>query len=598
MAANRTLLRAALLALAGLPVAALSAPAMAQSGSALHAGILEVPLNKSEVVSADRPIAKAMIGNDQIADILPITDRSVYVLGKKMGTTSLTLYDAGGRVIAVMDVAVGPDVQALKTQLEQLVPGQQIEASISGESIVLTGLVNNAGSIDRAVQLAKTYAGDKVVNLISMGSSQQVMLEVRFAEVSRNNNKDIGIRTSANSAGGSFGGVVGPGSQFTPGASVSTTTTTNNSSNSSSSNGVNSSNSGTTNSSTSGSNSGLTGTTGTITGSLGDFNNLGTLAGQTFTGTGTAGSSASTNSGATSGTSSNLVNQVGSTTVGAVATTTSLLSSVLQLGSISEGFGIFRQNYRIGNLSLQSVLNAMESKGLAKTLAQPTLLALSGEKASFLAGGEFPIPVAQSSNNNGNGNATITVEFKSFGISLAFTPTVLSDKTINLVVEPEVSAIDPSASFAVGNIIIPGLRTRRASTTLELRDGESFAIAGLLSKDFETSVRQVPLLGSLPIIGALFRSSSYKKGETELLIVVTPRLVAPLQPGQVRLPTDRVADPSELNTFLLGQPFQEKKLPPVGTPVEGGPQSQATPAANEKQAAAEQPAKKDDDYAY
>lgn len=240
----------------------------------------------------------------------------------------------------------------------------------------------------------------------------------------------------------------------------------------------------------------------------------------------------------------------------------------------------------------------MESKGLAKTLAQPTLLALSGEKASFLAGGEFPIPVAQSSNNNGNGNATITVEFKSFGISLAFTPTVLSDKTINLVVEPEVSAIDPSASFAVGNIIIPGLRTRRASTTLELRDGESFAIAGLLSKDFETSVRQVPLLGSLPIIGALFRSSSYKKGETELLIVVTPRLVAPLQPGQVRLPTDRVADPSELNTFLLGQPFQEKKLPPVGTPVEGGPQSQATPAANEKQAAAEQPAKKDDDYAY
>src|SRR5690606_30102419 len=141
----------------------------------------------------------------------------------------------------------------------------------------------------------------------------------------------------------------------------------------------------------------------------------------------------------------------------------------------------------------------------------------------------------------GGGNA-ITVEFKPFGVSLAFTPTVLGDRTINLRVEPEVSAIDPAASLQVGGISIPGLKTRRASTTLELRDGESFAIAGLLQRDFETTINQVPLLGGIPILGALFRSTQFQKGETELLIVVTPRLVQPIRPDQVRLPTDRVKD--------------------------------------------------------
>jgi pilus assembly protein CpaC len=153
------------------------------------------------------------------------------------------------------------------------------------------------------------------------------------------------------------------------------------------------------------------------------------------------------------------------------------------------------------------------------------------------------------------------VQFKPFGVSLGFTPTVLGDHTINLKVEPEVSQIDPSASVTINGLSIPGLRTRRASTTLELRDGESFAIAGLLSRDFGTTVNQVPLLGSIPIIGALFRSTQFKKGETELLIVVTPRLVAPIRPDQVHLPTDTVKDPDEASAFLLGQTHQ-KPVPP------------------------------------
>ena len=453
-------LRGAALVLAPLAGAALPTVAAAQStsGGDLHAGTLEVPINKSQVVSTDRPIAKAMIGSSEIADILPITDRSIYVLGKKMGTTSLTLYDAGGRVLAIMDVAVGPDVQAFRDQAAQLIPGQRIDARISGDSMVLTGLVTDPGAVDKAVQLAKTYAGDKVVNMISVGGSQQVMLEVRFAEVDTNAAKDIGFKMfGAN--GGNFSAVSGTGASLTPGADG---------------------------------------------------------------------------------------------------------GGVLGQSSIVGSFGIFRRtNINIAGLTVDAVINALENKGFAKTLAQPTLLALSGEKASFLAGGEFPVPVAQSGNSNANGSGAITVQFKPFGVSLGFTPTVLSDHTINLKVEPEVSSIDPAASISINGLSIPGLRTRRASTTLELRDGESFAIAGLLSRDFSTTVNQVPLLGSIPIIGALFRSTQFKKGETELLIVVTPRLVAPIRPEQVHLPTDTVKDPDEASAFLLGQTHQ-KPVPPDG----------------------------------
>lgn len=510
MATRTTRLCLALLSL-GAPALLTAVPAAAQSRPALpgelHAGTLEVPVNKSQIVNADRPIAKAMIGNDDVADILPLTDRSIYVLGKKMGTTSLTLYDARGRVIAIMDVAVGPDVELLNSQLRDLLPGQSVEARISNDSIVLTGTVSSAGAADRAARLAKAYAGEKVINLISIGSSQQVMLEVRFAEVDRSSGKEFGISAFGNSAGGSFSGVVGRGSNMTP-------------------------------------------------------NNAGI--------------------------------------------------GILTLDSLTGQNGIFRQDITLGSLSLQGILNAMETKGLARTLAQPTLIALSGERASFLAGGEFPIPVAQSGGGGGaggNNGQAITVEFKTFGVSLAFTPTVLSDNTINLIVEPEVSEIDPTASLTLNGITIPGLRTRRVNTTLELRDGESFAIAGLLQQDTKVQISQMPLLGSLPIIGTLFRSTRYQKGETELLIVVTPRLVAPIKPSQVRLPTDRVRDPNDVETFLLGQPYQPRELPPVADPKKGaapGLQSSTEgtlPAPNKADpapsgAAATPAPAKDDDYEF
>lgn len=452
MASGKIMRRAALLLAAMAPVA-IAAPASAQyaDGRSLHAGTLEVPLNKSQIVSTDRPIARAMIGNADIADILPVTDRSIYVLGKAMGTTSLTLYDSGGRVMTIMDVAVGPDVDAFRDQVAQLIPGQDIDAHISGNAMVLTGLVSDAGAIDRAVSLARTYAGDNIVNMISLGSSQQVMLEVRFAEINKSAGKDLGVRLFAG-RGEDFGAVSGP--------------------------------------------------------------------------------------------------QSGTTTAGGLFTST-----------VTGSFGVIRRsNINIAGLSIDAFVDALETKGFAKTLAKPTLVALSGETASFLAGGEFPIPVAQGGNNNGT---AISVEFKPFGVSLGFTPTVLGDKTINLKVAPEVSSIDTNASIALGGLEIPGVQTRRAQTTLELRDGESFAIAGLLQQDMSTQVNQVPLLGSLPIIGSLFRSTSFQKGETELLIVVTARLVAPIKPEQVRLPTDAVKDTNELDLFFNGRTHEMKDPAPA-----------------------------------
>ena len=224
-------------------------------------------------------------------------------------------------------------------------------------------------------------------------------------------------------------------------------------------------------------------------------------------------------------------------------------------GAIADSFGILNRNFNILGLGVNATLDAMERKGFITTLAEPTLVALSGETASFLAGGEFPIPIVRrsSGNDDDEGIGEITVEFKPFGVSLAFTPTVLADGVINLVVAPEVSSIDPTASIVVNNLRIPGLQVRRAKTVVELRDGESFAMAGLLRRDFEDTVRQFPVLGSIPIIGTLFRSTNFRREDTELVIIVTPRLVAPVRAAALKAPTDKAKPPHEADLFVLGR---------------------------------------------
>jgi pilus assembly protein CpaC len=217
--------------------------------------------------------------------------------------------------------------------------------------------------------------------------------------------------------------------------------------------------------------------------------------------------------------------------------------------------------------SLTVAFDALEAKGLVKTLAEPTLVALSGDTADFLAGGEFPIPVDQ-------GDNSISVEFKEFGVALAFTPTVLDDGLINLAISVEESSIDtrpnaPTIQLGVGSGT-PSLVTRRANTTIELRDGQSFAIAGLLQDDFADTVEQVPWIGDLPILGTLFRSSSYRRGETELVILATPRLVKPTPAGSLASPTDNFVPPSDIEFFLFGQmEGPESGIGPLGSGAGG-----------------------------
>jgi pilus assembly protein CpaC len=486
--AAKSLKRFALCAAAvGALLAAQPAFAQVTVATDVSAGELEVPVNKSQVLRTDQPYTKALIGNPDIADIIPISDTSVYVLGKKTGTTSLTLYNRD-RLLAVVDVVVGPDVTSLKRQLSDLLPANEISARMSNDSIVLEGMVRNAVDADRAVQVAETYAPGKVVNLLSLGSAQQVMLEVRFAEVKRSALKQIGLNWDVLGDTGKLQGVIGGG------ASLRTNPTT------------------------------------------------------------------------------------GETT--------------FSHGAITDSFAIISRAFRAFGANFNVTLDALERKGAITTLAEPTLVALSGETASFLAGGEFPVPTVQGSGGTGGGSTAISVEWKPFGVSLAFTPTVLADGVINMVIAPEVSSIDPTASIVINNLTIPGRQTRRAKTTLEIRDGESFAMAGLLRKDFQDTIRQVPLLGSIPIIGALFRSTGFQHEETELVIIVTPRLVRPVPAGTLKSPTDLAGPPNEADLLINGRtdtgvppsarPFVTPAPLPSPPPPGAGGMSQKQPIGFEK----------------
>jgi len=212
-------------------------------------------------------------------------------------------------------------------------------------------------------------------------------------------------------------------------------------------------------------------------------------------------------------------------------------------------------------------IDAMKEEGLLKVLAEPTLITLSGKTANFLAGGEFPIPIPQTT---GAGGATITIEYKPFGIGLSFTPTVLSNKKINMLVAPEVSELDFSNALTTSGFVVPAITTRRVSTVIELADGQSFAIAGLLKDDVREIVSKFPLLGDIPILGALFRSSTFRRNETELIVIVTPHLVKPLDMAKQTLPTDSYVEPDDFEFYLLGNLEGRKKINPVkGSGLEG-----------------------------
>jgi len=413
-----------------------------------HAGEFVVPINKSQVLQLDVPFADLLVGNSEIADVLALTDRTVYILGKALGSTSLTIYGREKNLIAVLDLVVSPDIQGLKARLFEIMPDEKIEARTANGAVVLSGTVSGNVTMDKILAVSERFAPGLVTNLMSVEGSQQVMLRVRFIEVKRSILKNLGFNFDIFE--GDF--------RFTSGNTF--------------------------------------------------------LANPGWLPPGTD--------------------------------TITLSGAAFGAGSMIGG--------TVGAVAVSTLLRALETKGLTKTLAEPNLIALSGDTASFLAGGEFPVQTVSEDQTQ--------IEFKPFGVRLSFTPTELDDGLINLIVSPEVSAVD--FSVAVGGT--PGLTVRRATTTIELRDGQSFAIAGLLQDDFSDSIEQIPLLGEVPILGALFRSSQFQKNETELVIIVEAHLVKPAPIGSLATPADNFIPPSESDIWLFGR----IEAPGSGIPREGG----------------------------
>ncbi len=404
---------------------------------------ISVSVNKAVVVDIDRPFAELSVANAAIADIARLSDRSIYVLGKAPGATTLTIFDQDGRLVANVDVRVSPDIAEFKERLAQILPGERIDVRTANDGIVLSGRVSGSRKVARAMELAELYAPGKVTNLMVVGGSQQVMLQVRFAEMQRSVAKSLGASTA-----------IGGGLPVTSDVAIGS---------------------------------------GNI------------QAGIPYTSTGTVS-----------------------------------YADPASAGSIGIGFGI-------GGLAVNILIEALENKGMARTLAEPNIVAISGRTAKFLAGGEYPVPTQ-------GVNGEIRIEYRPFGVELNFLPTVIDGDLINLELETTVSSIDQDTSFVTTTgLSVAAFKVRRASTTVEMRDGQSFAIAGLLQDDFADQSAQVPWLGDVPILGALFRSAEFQRKQTELVIIVTPHLVTPTSSDALSLPTDRMRIPTETELFLAGR---------------------------------------------
>lgn len=407
--------------------------------------LLSVPMNRAVVVESDTPFAELSIANPAIADISTLSDRTIYVLGKSPGTTTLTLLDASGQLITNVNVRVAADISEFKERLQQVLPNEKIDVRTANDGIVLSGTVSSSQRLQRALDLAERYAPERVSNLMTVGGVQQVQLKVRFAEMERSVSKALGtsLNGTVNGNGLSTGTYLAPGNAQ----------------------------------------------------ALADGDPI-----------------------------------------------------ALKAGSL----GAFQFGINAGAIQLNVLLEALETRGMVRSLAEPNLIALSGQQATFHAGGEYPVPVAQD-------DGKISVEFKPFGVSLQFVPRVIDGDLINLELNSEVSALDVANGFTDGTFTINAFSSRKTSTTVELRDGESFAIAGLLKDDFQDLNSQIPWLGDIPVLGALFRSADYQRNQSELVIIITAHLVTPTRGEAIALPTDRVKPPSEKDLFLFGQISKDNK---------------------------------------
>ncbi|WP_373989961.1 type II and III secretion system protein family protein [Duganella sp. BuS-21] len=428
------------------------------SGQAAQPGSLQLQLGKSTLVRMPEALQARSVGNPAVLQAMLVAPDTLYVVGVDIGSSNMILQGRSG-LCNVVEVVVGIDPSALQQALAALMPEQKhIHVSAAGDTLVISGTVDDAPTAARVLELAgafvrraaqpldsggkgaaaatggasaaqttqsasSTQASARIVNFLNIGAPQQVMLEVKIAEVSKSLLDKLEAGVTFNFGGGSWASTL----------------------------------------------------------------------------------------------SSNFVS--GS------------LKSLLSIGN-------------------RASIAASKQDGLVRVLAEPTVMAISGQEGSFLAGGRIFVPVAQDNNK-------VTLEEKEFGVGLRFTPTVLAGGRINLRVAPEVSEISRegigiSAAGMSGASVLPLITTRRASTTVELYDGQSFAIGGLIKNNHSSSINGLPILGELPVLGALFRSTDFQQDRTELLFVVTPHLVQPL-PANYKLPTDSVTTPSRARLFLGGR---------------------------------------------
>lgn len=428
-------------------------------------GEVELLVNRSRVLTTNRPYKRLSVGQTDIAEVNGLGPQRILLTARKAGSTQLIVWDDQENAQAI-NVTVEADIEGLRGMLKRLFPGSQVEVVTNEQAVVLTGRVPNIAAAEQAQAVASGY-GPRVINLLEVAGGQQVMLQVRFAEVSRSASSALGVNLGfIDSSGSFFGSNIGQVNPFT------------------------------------------------LTPNDQGLSNF--------------------------------------------ADTPATPSVTL--------FG----RGRIGDTTLEAFVSALRQNNLLRILAEPNLMTTSGQEASFLAGGEFPIPVTQGGGTTGGGVA-ITIEYREFGVRLNFVPVVLGDGKIRMKVQPEVSDLDFTTAVRFNGFVIPGLSTRRVATTVELLEGQTFAVAGLLNNSVSAGKDVTPILGDLPILGSLFRSVRYQRKETELVVLVTPRLVGAMNPGEVPpLPGETWRHPDEAQLFLnqdIGGPPKRDRINPPKDPA-------------------------------
>lgn len=431
------------------------AHAASQSGK-----VVKVPHHKSTHVTLAGKAKRVSLGDPEVLDIVMLKSDELFLIGKKLGSTNLMAWDSRGQLIESINIEVTHDLNSLKAKLFEFLPNESIEVHSAQNRLILSGQISNQASMNIALRVAETYSSGReadkdnkslssqvnksgVINLMTIGGAQQVMLEVTVAEVQRS----LVRKFDAN-----FTFFQSSGSKF---------------------------------------------------------------------------------------------NWGGASTAAAIDGA----SPIFEVPTSGE-YGILG-SFIDGNTLFSFALDIARQNGTAKVLAEPNLTALSGSKAEFLAGGEFPIPVPDEDG--------ITIEYKEYGVGLKFIPTVLSDTKINLNLAVDVSEIANSASLTLSpgstnsTYVIPPITRRSASSTLELADGQTIGIAGLLSENVRDVVNEMPGFSDIPILGQMFNSQEFISGETELVILVTPRLAKPIDRDQVTLPTDSYVEPNDFEYYLLGR---------------------------------------------